>query len=377
MKTINKVKLSIMLILSVLCPLFACLFSMSIPAVNEFSSYQTCVRDISESDLKWAVGEIKIDSYSYGDYRSVMGKLENELNMVSRPEYVCFVGRKTNELNIISNDKIIELNSMLINISQVCQPNDSFGYFYGLPVKPLFTFDYCDWNYVLNRGFEPCYISERTAFKLMSADPSLKDFSDLIGCSYEIEINDCLYPLSIANIFSYDYGAGPMLADYYDELIVVANKAFFTNDLFLNISFTNDLIACRDFCYSMSNYDVESISIKVKSKNNWRDIKNIERVSSICLNKVKTNYVLIAIYSFLLLAAYSIALISFKKFGVSGAHLLAAIGFPCSLLFLITLFNLFVDEYIILYIFNPLLSLLVICHIVLAILVWWKRKKSV
>ncbi len=376
MRLPKKAKTAILTTLSVLSSLFACLCSFFTPIVHEFSAYQTCARDVSESDLKWAVGEIEINNYNYSDYRSLIGQLEYNLNIVSRPEYVCFLGNKTNGIGLRTNGEAIECDPTLINISQICQSNDSFGYFYGLPVKPIFTFNYCDWNYILGGGMEPCYISDRVASKLMSSDPSIKDFSDLIGYTYELEKDGNHYSLSVANIFSYDYGAGPMLADYYGELIVVADKDFFNDNLFLNISFTNDLIACRDFCYSVSNYDVTALSIKVKTKNVWRDVKSIAGLSSVCLNKTQGNYGLIAIFGFLFLITELAILFLFKRSESSKIDLIATICVSSLLLLIVTLSNIFSSEYFLLTLFNPLLSLLTVCHIIFIMLVWLKKKKS-
>ena len=352
-------------------------FSSQTKFVQANTTYYGFASLINKSDFKWAFTETTIKDYSFDDYRKIMNSSEESLRVVSREDFMCFVqGKQKVDLSI---DESVISSATIVNLSQVCYPTDSFGYFYGLPVSPLFSFEYCDWNRYLNSGYEPSYISTDFADRLIETYPDCSSYQSLLGKTFIVCDGDSKIKHTVNNIFSFESSAGKALKSKYGDIIVSSNKTIFCNQkLCLNISFMNDFIACHDFCKIISNTsNVESVDVSVCFNGVWESTDYSSRVSALCFQERTTNVVLFSVFLPIFLLSELFTFFLMLNIFKNKLFFYLFLFLPKTLYLLATTcINAFFLNSVYLDFFNPLFAFISLCLIIAYLFFILKRRKN-
>lgn len=272
--------------------LLACIvggfFTYSLDLSLKSAIHYSFVKDIVDSDFGWAVGESQINDTDFMQYRSILNELEYSHQIVSRPTFMSFIGIRDENI-VLKKSEISYGQATVINLSQVCVPNDSFGYLFGLPVAPVFTYDFCDWNRYSSLG-EPSYISIDFANQLLADSNEFNSLDDLIGSTFEIIDDELSITHVVANILKYDNNEGEFLKQIYGNIVVSASKVLFNqNELFLNTSFSSDVLSCRDCSTILSRRSLASTSFSIFIKGQIKKTEASVEYEKICLNILRNN----------------------------------------------------------------------------------------
>lgn len=273
-------------------------FTNGLRCVADSSAQLGLIRDAIESDYGWVVGESSLVDADFAQSRKLLLNSEASHQMISQPTFMAFVGIDNSNISL-GCEGVDYGATTVINISQVCEPNDSFGYLFALPVTPIFTFDYCDWNRYMHIA-EPAYISKDFALRLLDERSGYERIEDLLGSTFDVNYRGTSVEHVIANILDYSNLEGTVLKNRYGNIVVSASKTLFsTSELFINTSFSADILSSRDCAKILSSQRLRKAEFRICKDGKWIKTDASQMYGELCMGNFSSDVANIAFFGVL------------------------------------------------------------------------------